>query len=186
MAEHVCPIWIGYLLASPLRRLLQNPDRILGPYVQPGMTVLDFGSAMGFFSVPIARMVGPLGKVVCVDLQPKMLDVLVRRATRSGFSDRIETHTCSSESLGLEGREAHFDFALAFAVLHEVPDQARCFRELSQLLKPGAMLLLGEPKNHVTAAEFERTLTHARKLGFTASDQPHVRSSHATLLRRAE
>jgi len=34
MAGKVCPFWIGYLLANPLRRLFQNPDRILGPYVK--------------------------------------------------------------------------------------------------------------------------------------------------------
>jgi len=41
---HVCPVWVGYLLASPLRKLLQNPDKILAPYVKPGMTVLDVGA----------------------------------------------------------------------------------------------------------------------------------------------
>jgi hypothetical protein len=43
MAKKVCPVWIGHLLASPLRRLVQNPKKILGPYVTSGMTVLDFG-----------------------------------------------------------------------------------------------------------------------------------------------
>ena len=43
MAEKVCPIWVGYLLASPVRRLFQNPDKILGPYIEDGITVLDIG-----------------------------------------------------------------------------------------------------------------------------------------------
>jgi hypothetical protein len=43
MAKKVCPVWIGHLLASPLRRLVQNPKKILEPYVTNGMTVLDFG-----------------------------------------------------------------------------------------------------------------------------------------------
>ena len=45
MAEHVCPVWAGYFLANRLRRFLQNPYTILAPYVRPGMTVLDVGSA---------------------------------------------------------------------------------------------------------------------------------------------
>ncbi len=93
MDKHVCPVWVGYFLASRLRKLLQNPTRIIGPYVRANMTVLDFGCAMGFFSLPMAEAVGPGGKVVCVDRQPEMLDVLKRRAARAGLLDRIHV-TC--------------------------------------------------------------------------------------------
>ena len=48
MAEHVCPWWIGYLLVSPIRRWLQNPDKILSPYVSEGMTVLELGPGWVF------------------------------------------------------------------------------------------------------------------------------------------
>jgi len=58
MAEKVCPVWVGYLLASPIRKLFQNPPKILSPYVENGMKVLDIGCVMGFFSLPLARMVG--------------------------------------------------------------------------------------------------------------------------------
>ena len=84
MAEHLCPAWAGYFLANRLRMLPQNPYKILAPYVKEGMTVLDFGSAMGFLSLPMAQIVGPGGKVVCVDVQPKMLRVLRRRAAEAG------------------------------------------------------------------------------------------------------
>ncbi len=184
MAEHVCPFWVAYFLASPFRRLWQNPGKILGPYVEPGMTVLDFGPAMGFFSLPMARMVGPDGTIVCVDLQPKMLDGLARRAARAGVAERIETHACGSESLRLEGRDGSFDFALAFAVMHEVPDPARCLHELHHLLKPGAALLLAEPRHHVKADDFERTIAFAREMGFTTAEPPRIRSSLAVLLQK--
>jgi hypothetical protein len=36
---HVCPWWGGYFIDNPLRRLFHNPEKIVGPYVQPGMTV---------------------------------------------------------------------------------------------------------------------------------------------------
>src|SRR5437867_3779272 len=75
-SHSVCPWWIGYILASPVRKLMHNPHTILAPYVNKGMTVLDFGSAMGFFSIPLAQMVGPAGKVICVDMQEKMLERL--------------------------------------------------------------------------------------------------------------
>ena len=91
MSERVCPVWVGYLLASPLRKFAHNPDKILSPYVKEGMTVLDIGSAMGFFSIPMAQMVGPEGKVICVDMQEKMLERLQKRAHKAGVADRIET-----------------------------------------------------------------------------------------------
>jgi hypothetical protein len=48
MAERVCPFWVGYILASPVRKLFQNPSKILKPYIKQNMVVLDLGSAMGF------------------------------------------------------------------------------------------------------------------------------------------
>ena len=143
MAEHVCPYWAGYFLANRLRKLLQNPYKILTPYVRPGMTALDVGSAMGFFSLPMAQMVGPGGKVICIDVQPKMLQVLCRRATEAGLAERIETHVSAEDSTGLHGRDAVFDFALAFTMLHEVGNQANFLREIYQLLKPARPGLRG-------------------------------------------
>ena len=54
---------------SPLRRLVQNPKKILEPYVTNGMTVPDFSCAMGFFSLPLAHMVGSNGKVIIAKLR---------------------------------------------------------------------------------------------------------------------
>ena len=62
MAEHLCPPWVGYLLLNPLRRLLENPDKMLGQFVQDGMVVLEPGCGMGYFTLPLARMVGPEGR----------------------------------------------------------------------------------------------------------------------------
>jgi len=182
MVEHRCPAWAGYFLANRLRMLLQNPHKILAPYVKPGMTVLDFGSAMGFFSLPMAQIVGPAGKVVCVDVQAKMLNVLRRRAAGAGLAERIETHLSSGNSIDLKGYDNHFDFALAFAVMHEVEDQAHILGEIHELLKGGAPLLLAEPRGHVSLSEFERTLAFAGAAGFVDTGHPEVRLSHAAIL----
>jgi ubiquinone/menaquinone biosynthesis C-methylase UbiE len=184
LEKHVCPVWVGYFLASGLRRLLQNPVKIVGPFIEPGMTVLDYGCAMGFFSLPMAKAVGPEGKVICVDLQPKMLKVLRRRARRAGVAERIETHVCTETAIGLPQHKASVDFALAFAVLHEVPDQERILDELGQLVKPDAHLLLAEPAGHVKPDEVEHTVTIARKHGFVLTEPLLIRNAHAALLTR--
>ncbi len=184
MAKHVCPIWVGYFLANRLRKLLHNPLKVVGPYVKPGMTVLDFGCAMGFFSLPMAEMVGPDGHVICVDVQPKMLDVLKKRAARAGVLDRIQCHTCSEEAIDLPESNATVDFALAFAVMHETPEPGRIFDELSNHIKPGGHLLVAEPAGHVKPDEMEHTVTIAREHGFVMTKAPLIRGTHAALLTR--
>ena len=57
---HVCPWWGGYFIDNPLRRLLHNPEKIIGPYVRPGMTVMDVGCGMGFCSIAMAKIVGDM------------------------------------------------------------------------------------------------------------------------------
>jgi ubiquinone/menaquinone biosynthesis C-methylase UbiE len=184
MERHVCPVWVGYFLASGLRKLLQSPAKIVGPFIEPGMTVLDYGCAMGFFSLPMAEAVGPEGKVICVDLQPIMLKVLRRRARRAGVAERIETRVCTETAIGLPQHRAKVDFALAFAVLHEVPDQERILDELGQLVKLDGHLLLAEPAVHVKPDEVEHTVTIARKHGFVLTEPLLIRKAHAALLTR--
>jgi len=184
MAEHVCPVWIGYLLASPLRKLLQNPRRMLSPYVNDGMKVLDVGSAMGFFSLPLAEMVGVQGKVICVDLQEKMLGALRKRAEKAGLINRIETHQCTGQSLGLNGLKENIDFAIAFAVVHEVPDPANLFFEIFRTLKPSARFLFSEPKTHVSLPDFNKSVSIAEKNGFKVIERPHIARSHSVILEK--
>ena len=186
MSQRVCPVWIGYLLASPIRKLLQNPRAILAPYVKGGMTVLDFGCAMGFFSIPLAHMVGAGGKVICVDMQEKMLRGLERRARKAGVSDRVEARLCDQHSLGLEEFAGKIAFALAFAVVHEVPDHPRLFGELAAVLVPEGRLLVAEPRGHVTEDDFSKTLSIAQQQGFAVVEKPQIRGSWAALQKKAK
>ena len=45
----------------------QNPEEILRPFVREGMMVLEPGPGMGFFTLPLTKLVGPSGKVIAVD-----------------------------------------------------------------------------------------------------------------------
>ena len=99
--SHVCPWWsVPFTIDPPFRRLVHDPQKIVGPYVKPGMTVMDVGCGVGWFSIPMARMVGDQGKVIAVDLQPQMLDMLRRRAEKAGMADRIRLHHCQQDRLG--------------------------------------------------------------------------------------
>lgn len=181
---HVCPWWLGYFLVSPLRRLVERPERILAPYVRPGLRVLEVGCGMGFFTLPLARMVGSAGQVLCVDIQPRMLAALGRRARRAGLSQRIEARTCDAAGLGLADRAGAFDLALLIHVLHELPDAAAALAEICAALKPQGQVLLIEPAGHVSVADFEAQLDAARAAGLAIESRwPHKRY-RAVVLRR--
>ena len=180
----VCPWWMGYLLASPIRRIFQSPTELLSPFVQAGMTVLEPGPGMGFFTLELARLVGSSGRVVAVDIQPRMLDGLRRRAAKAGVLERLETRLATPESMGLEDLKGAVDFTLAFAMVHELPAAAPFFREVALASKPGARVLFVEPAGHVTASAFDVELEAARDAGFTQIDAPSIRRSRASLLEK--
>ena len=131
----------------------------------------------------MAEMVGPGGRVVAVDLQSKMLEVLKKRAEKRGLSERIETVQCTEDSLMLDGREAEFDLALLFAVVHEVKEPEELFRQLSRLLKRGGMVILAEPRGHVSEEDFSSFVEMAEKEGLKRERTLKVPLSRAVLLR---
>lgn len=184
MAQHVCPVWVGYLLLSPLRKLFENPERRLRHFVSPGMTVLEPGCGMGYFTLPIAEMVGSWGSVVAVDIQQKMLDKVRARAARAGLGDRIETRLTKGESLGVEDMAGQVDFTAAIHVVHEVPKPELFFTEVHAALKPGGRLLIVEPKGHVSDEDFAKTTALAHRAGFLLDQHaPDVGSRNAVLVK---
>jgi ubiquinone/menaquinone biosynthesis C-methylase UbiE len=186
VAKHgVCPWWVGYLLASPIRKFWQDPVRILEPYIRPGMTVLEPGPGMGFFTLEIARLVGPSGRAVAVDVQPRMIEALKRRASKAGLADRIDARVCGPESMGLAGLDGSVDFVLACAMVHELPSAATFFAEAAQAMKPGAALLLAEPAGHVGEAQFAEQIRAAAGAGLSLAERPVMKRCTAALLRKS-
>jgi ubiquinone/menaquinone biosynthesis C-methylase UbiE len=183
MASHrLCPWWLGYFLVGGWRRWIQDPADLLAPYVREGMTVLEPGPGMGFFTLELARRVGASGRVVVVDVQPKMLDRLKRRVEKAGLLSRVDIRLGRPETLGLAALAGQVDFTLAFAMVHEIPDAAQFFHEAAQVSKPGARLLFAEPRQRVTSVSYDAELNAAAGAGFVVTSQPAVRWSHAALL----
>jgi SAM-dependent methyltransferase len=183
---HVCPWWLGYLLANPLRRLVQDPHEILAPFVSPGMKVLEPGPGMGFFTLELARLVGQRGKVFAVDLQPQMLSRLRRRVARAGLAERVDARLAQEGSLGIGELEGQCDFALLFALVHEIPDLQGFFAQLASALAPGAKVLVSEPAGHVTREGFGKSLELAAECGLSVQGEPKIwRSLSAVLVRQS-
>jgi SAM-dependent methyltransferase len=185
-AHHrACPWWLGPLMASRVRRLFDNPDALLTPFIKPGMTVLDFGCAMGFHTLPAARLVGERGRVIAVDIEPRMLAGLRRRAVKAGLLERIDARLCSTDGSGLDGLAGAIDVALAVHVIHETPDIAHTFTQLHSAIRPGGKLLIAEPKGHVSSASLRATLAHAEAAGFRIVPTPVARWGWTRVLERS-
>ena len=179
---YVCPAKHAGWLTIPGRGLINDPRRILDGLVKPGDIAVDLGCGSGFFTLPLAEVVGGGGRVIAVDLQAAMLERMQARAAGRGLDARITPHLCTADSLGLDDLAAQADFALAFWMVHEVPDRARLLAQVYAALKADARLLVVEPRGHVGAADFASTVNLALEAGFAAGRAPRVRFSRAALL----
>jgi ubiquinone/menaquinone biosynthesis C-methylase UbiE len=123
------------------REIEELPDSAIDALgVKPGMTVADVGAGSGYFTVRLARRVGPSGKVFAQDIQPEMLRLLRRRLEKADFRN-VET------VLGTEGdpklEPNSLDLILMVDVYHEFSQPQRMLRELRKALKDdGRMVLL--------------------------------------------
>lgn len=179
--HRVCPVEKAGSLDSRLRRWLQNPRKILSPYIEEGMTVLDLGCGPGFFSVDIAQMVGKSGRVIACDLQEGMLQKLRDKIKGTELEDRITLHVCQKNAIGVS---ESVDFVLGFYMVHEVLNREEFFQEIESLLNPSGQVLIVEPPFHVSKRAFKETVSIARGAGFTPADGPKVLFSKSVILRK--
>lgn len=178
---HICPPWVGYLLASPLRSLLDDTKRLFNTFVEPGMTVLDLGPGMGFHSLPLARLVGPTGRVISPDVQDAMVRGLRRRARRKGLADRIDARVCAQDDLGLADVRGQVDFALAINVVHEMTNPDAALRQVHEALRPGGRLLVAEPLGHLSEEERSVSFDLVAHAGFARIRELDSRKCQAAL-----
>ncbi len=147
--------------------------------------MLEPGPGMGFFTLPLAKLVGASGRVIAVDLQPKMIDGLKKRAIKAGLENRIECRVCSAKTMGLNDLDGAVDFTLAFAMVHELPEMDPFFNEVARASKRQAHLLLAEPKGHVDHLKFNQELLAAGRVNLRVEARPEIARSHAALLVKA-
>ncbi|MDP4207237.1 MAG: class I SAM-dependent methyltransferase [Bacteroidota bacterium] len=177
--NRICPVEKAGGLDNSIRRLLQNPHKILKPYIKKGMVVLDLGCGPGFFSVEIARLLMNSGEVIAADLQEGMLNIVRQKIKGTDLEQRIKLHKCQEESIGLTDK---VDFILAFYMIHEVPDQNKLFRELKSILKPNGLIFIIEPKFHVPKQSFEQMIDKIKTIGLEIMDRPKIFFSRAVVL----
>ena len=138
-----CPSWLYRMveMENPLAKNSQAKTILAGLGVAEGMTVLDVGCGPGRVTLPLGTEVGPSGKVIAVDLQQGMLDVVQRKAQQENFT-MIEFAKLPLGEGKLPAYQA--DRAVMAAVLGEIPQQAAALQEVFAALKPGGVLAIAE------------------------------------------
>ncbi len=180
-SNFTCPWWLLFTFDNPLRKLIHNPNQILRPYVSKGNTVLDVGCGMGYFSLELARLVGPNGKVIAADLQPQMLAGLNKRSRKAGLQSVIRPHLCGATTIGVT---EPVDMISAFWMVHEVSNRKAFLQELFSLLKPDGVLLIVEPLIHVSRTSFENTVDICNELGLFDISYPRITFSRAVVFKK--
>jgi ubiquinone/menaquinone biosynthesis C-methylase UbiE len=181
--NRVCPVNNAGSLDNSIRKLIQNPQKIVKPFIKNGMSVLDVGCGPGFFSIEIAKMLNGTGKVIAVDLQEGMLDKVRKKIKGTNLESKIELHKCQNQAIGISEK---VDFILAFYMVHEVPNQDMLFKEMNSLLKPNGRILIAEPKFHVSAKSFIIMEERVKKYGFKTIDKPKIVFSRTLVLEKEE
>ena len=179
--DHICPVELAGSLDNRIRRWLQDPQKILAPYIKEGMKVLDVGCGPGFFSVEIARMVGKSGKVYSVDLQEGMLQRLRNKIHGTHLEEIVTPIKCEEDVISVPEK---VDFILAFYMVHEVPGKEKLFKTLNNILGDKGEFLIVEPKLfHVSKKEFNSTVGIAETAGFRVYPGPKLPFSFSSILK---
>lgn len=175
--EMVCPVELAGSLDNRIRKFFHNPEKILRPHIQEGMSALDLGCGPGFFTLAMSRLVGDSGSVCAADLQQGMLEIVQRKVRGTELEPRISLHLCGENSIGLKPNS--FDRILMFWMLHEVPQKLNFLSEIKSFLRPNGYVFLVEPFGHVSSKTFLQEMNLAREAGF------QVQPCHAPFFSRA-
>ena len=165
------------VLLHPLRPWIHPLRETVEKFgLKPGDTALELGPGPGYFTAEAARVVGPEGRVVCLDLQPEMIAMLRERLDEQVIAN---AHPAVSDATKLPLADRSVDAAFLVTVLGEVPDRPRGMAELRRVMKPGGVLSICESltdpdyqledsvRDLCRASGFE-VLDHSRgRLGYT-------------------
>ena len=182
MANRFYSHWLDHIFCCTLRSFFHNPRKILANFIESGMTVLDIGFGNGYFSLEMARMVGPDGHVVCVETEYDKIESLKLQAIDNGLAERIDARICSDSSLEVDDLTDQIDFSLAFFVVHHAADIPALMAGTQNALKPGGKFLIVEPSHHASASYCEAVESAAQRAGLSVIDHPKFIRTWAVLL----
>jgi len=193
-ARHKFDVKHADFLDSHQRRTFLTPESILKRiHVKPQMKVVDVGCGTGFFTIPMAKIVGDKGKVFAIDIQEKMIAILNEKIQKLKIKN-VETLVSTEENIPLPNESV--DLAFMASVLHEL-DSYATVKEICRFLKPQGVLAVLEWKKEESPSEFgppiwerltpDQTREIVEKMGFEVKDISLIEPYHylVTSVKRA-
>jgi ubiquinone/menaquinone biosynthesis C-methylase UbiE len=175
-----CPLCMAGILDSKLRRFFFNPNKILKPYIKKNITALDIGCGPGVYSIEMAELLGGTGKVIAVDMQKEMLEIIEKKIRGKSIEKNIVLHQCPQEKIDVK---ENVDFVLMFYVVHEVPSKKNLFNEVLPLINKNGLLMIVEPKL-VSAKSFNEMINYIKESGFEEYSKLKITLSRGIVLRK--
>jgi len=144
-----------------IRPLFEPPNKLIEPYVKKNQVVADLACAWGYYTFPLADLVGMEGKVFAVDLGENCIRAIQKKANKRGYHN-IEAHAGSVCNMSyIKDRSVDFVFANGLLCSME-DDRPLAVKEIKRILKQDgrAYLSLGEPPplGLVDEVEWKETL----------------------------
>ncbi len=126
-------------LEDPERNAWQQPEQVIEKLaLKPGESVADLGAGSGYFTVRLARAVGPTGTVYAIDIEPKMLEHIQQRASQEKLAN-IQTILADPHDPKLP--PAPVDMIFICDTLHHISERNTYYPMLARALKPGGRLV---------------------------------------------
>jgi ubiquinone/menaquinone biosynthesis C-methylase UbiE len=136
------PEVLANVIDNPLRRKIQPPAEMpIRHGIEPGMTVLEVGPGNGRYTIETARRVGRKGKVITIDIEPKMIERVQKRAQAEGITN-LEAKVANVYDLPFG--DGMFDAIYMITVISEIPEPKRAMKEFYRVLSPSGILAFSE------------------------------------------
>ena len=136
------PEFMADLIDNPRRRRFQPPyETAVRHGLEPGMTVLEIGPGNGTYTVGAAQRIGPSGMLVTIDIEPRMIERVRRKAAAEGLGN-VTAKVADVYDLPFD--DGTFDVVYMITVIGEIPEPVRAMREFHRVLSPSGTLVFSE------------------------------------------
>ena len=170
MSERYTEEWVASLLDVETRFGSDGAGELLAGAAAGG-TVVDYGCGPGYFTLAAARRVGPGGTVYAVDLEPRMVALVRRRAAAAGLSN---VTAVASDGARADLPDGIADYIICVQIMHYADGrdgQVAIARDLHRLLKPDGRVLVAQwkPKRRASGLPYDDLCAIMAAAGLTAS-----------------
>lgn len=164
---------------EPFRKLAERPvERLCEIGLMEGMTFLDVGCALGFYSFYASSIVGERGLVYALDLNSDFIEYVKRKANRKGIKN-INAIVANAQETGLPSES--IDIVFIRLVLHDIQDKYAAIKEFNRILKENGKLIVDEenvmPQDYVRKMAEDSSFRLSRRLRKTIQILEKVRKT---------